>query len=120
MSSKVYTKLEEATLNDLKGKKVTIIGKTINLHLGAMVKTEGYSIWIENLDCWPNGYYLGEDKCKTVRITGKIIQKSDLPVFLYKEGDPIRSGIPVPEGTDLKKAKRRFLLRNADWEVIEE
>lgn len=120
-SAKLITKLDEESLNNLRGKKVTITGKTVNAKLGALLMTEdGSSIWINNLDEWPNGYYLGGEDCKTVTVTGRIISKNDLPVFIYKEGDPIKSGIPVPEGTDLKKAKRRFLLKNAKWEIIDE
>lgn len=120
-STRLINELDEKSLNNLLGKKVTITGKTVNAKLGALLILEdGSSIWINNLDKWPTGYYLGEENCKTVTVVGRIIQKKDLPVYIYKEGDPIKSGMPVPEGTDLEKAKRRFLLKNAKWEVIDE
>lgn len=120
-SAKVITNLDQESLTKLLGKKVTITGKTVDAKLGAKLYTEdGCSIWINDLDAWPYGYYLGNDSCKTVTVTGRIIQKNDLPVFIYKEGEPLRSGMPVPEGTDLEKAKRRFLLDNTKWKVIDE
>ena len=120
-SAKVITHLNQEFLTDNLGKKVTLRGKTVNNLEGARLILEGGgSIWMNNLDEWPEGYYLGEDSCKTVIVTGRIIQKNDRPVYIYKKGEPLRSGIPVPEGTDLEKARRRFLLDNAKWEVVEE
>lgn len=120
-TGKIITNLDEGELNKHLGKKVTIQGKTVNAKLGALLITEnGNSIWINNLKEWPEGYYLGDENCKTVIITGRIIQKNDLPVFIYKEGDPDRSGMPVPEGTDLEKAKQRFLIKKAKWKIIDE
>ena len=72
------------------------------------------AIWIDSLSSWPEGY-LGS----RVKATGIVIQKYDLPVFIQKEGEPVRTGIPVPEGTDLHSASRRYLLKNAKWSKID-
>jgi hypothetical protein len=43
--------------------------------------------------------------------------RHDLPVFVQKPGEPPRQGIPVPEGTDLHAASRRYVVRDATWSV---
>jgi hypothetical protein len=48
-----------------------------------------------------------------VRVQGVVTQRADLPVFIQKEGEPIMQGMPVPEGTDLDKARRRYVLERA-------
>lgn len=120
-SLKVVNTINDKDLNDLIEKKITITGTAINGKLGAMLITEDRtSIWIEGIDSWPAGYYLGGDNGKTLKVTGTLIEKYDLPVFIYKEDESPKSGIPVPEGTDLKEASRRYLLKNADWKIISE
>ena len=32
---------------------------------------------------------------------------------------PMLAGIPVPEGTDLREASKRFLLKDAKWTALE-
>ena len=119
-SSLEVNKLDTSKLKELLGKRITLFGKAVDAKLGAMLEMEdGTNIWID-LDAWPAGYYLGEDKNKTLKVTGTLSEKYDLPVFIEKEGEPIQSGIPVPEGTDLKKASHRYLLINAVWEIIKE
>jgi hypothetical protein len=56
---------------------------------------------------------------KRVRVTGEITIRSDLPVFVAKKGEPMRAGMPVPEGTDLKQASRRQVLKNIKWEIVD-
>jgi len=108
-------------LKDSLGKTITITGEAANAKLGALlIINDSTSIWIDEIDSWPKGYYLGEGKGRTLKVTGTLIEKYDLPVYIYKEGDPIRTGIPVPEGTDLRKASQRYLLKDAIWEVISE
>jgi hypothetical protein len=79
-----------------------------------MIETDdGNTHWVD-LDDWPSDV-LG----KRVRVTGEMSQRSDLPVFVHRKGDPIRSGMPVPEGTDVKKASQRQVLTNLKWEIVE-
>ena len=99
------------------GQSVTVEGTAINMKLGAIVSRDGAHIWIDGLWEWPSGYYLGGDEGKRVRVTGTVIQRHDLPVFVRKAGEPLIAGIPVPEGTNLYEASRRFLLKDAKWSL---
>lgn len=93
------------------GKSVRIWGTAADAKLGAMVLgPDGQSIWIDGMDSWPAGYYQGGDKGKRVCVEGKVIERKDLPVFIPKPGEPEMQGMPMPEGTDLNKASRRFLI----------
>ncbi len=76
-------------------------------------------IYIDGLDSWPDGFYLGGDNGKRVRVTGTIIKRSDLPVYIEDKNEPIKQGIPVPPGSDLKKMSQRFLLKDAKWVVLD-
>lgn len=108
--------INDSKLEDWMGKKITLKGRAVNFHEGAaIVVNDATIIWIDDLSSWPMGYYEGENDSKTVKVTGVLIEKYDRPVFIYKEGQPARSGIPVPEGTDLRKASHRYLLKNSKW-----
>jgi len=118
-TSSVVGTLNDEKISNLIGTKITIEGKAINAKLGALLTAkDGSSIWIDGLESWPAGFYLGEENGKILSVTGIVIEKYDLPVFIYKEGGPQKSGIPVPEGTDLKEASRRYLLKGAKWKVV--
>lgn len=114
--------LQEDNLKNFVGKRITIIGKTVNMKLGAvLVLDNGQRIWMKDMESWPNDYYFGLDdkKTKTVKVTGILIEKNDLPVFIPKKNDSIiQQGIQMPEETDLKEASKRFLLKNYKWEEI--
>ncbi len=103
------------------GKKVTLYGKAIDEKSGAALYCVGKAfcpaIYIDGLDTWPDGLYLGGDAGKSVIVTGTVIERDDLPVFIENKNEPAKQGIPVPPGTDLKKASHRFLLKDAKWEV---
>lgn len=112
-SSKIIDILSNENLHSLLGKEITIIGKASNVKLGAILNTRESSIWIDGRNSWSEKY------CnETLEVTGTVIEKYDLPVFIHKEGDPMRSGMPVPEGTNLREASRRYLLTNAKWKII--
>ena len=110
---------EKKMFSDYLGKSITLEGKALNAKMGALLKGDDFSIWINELAEWPQGYYRGGDEGKRVKVRGIVIEKYDLPVFIPKKGDLPRAGMPVPEGTDLKEASRRYLLENAEWEPIE-
>lgn len=101
------------------GKVVTVEGMSINQKVGAALWGEGETVFIDGLNSWPDGFYLGGEKGKRLCVTGTVIERHDLPVFIPRKGEPAKAGIPVPEGTDLHKASRRFLLQDAKWTVIE-
>jgi hypothetical protein len=96
------------------GQVVTIDGMAEDLKLGAVLIRPGDMVWVDGLDAWP-----GDLRGKHVQVTGKVIQRADLPVFVQQEGEPQMGGIPVRPGTDLEKARQRFLLAEARWQVVE-
>ena len=107
-------------LNTLIDKKVTLKGKTFNMKLGAcLVLENGKWIWMDGMDSWPEGYFKSENNTKNVVVTGILIERFDKPVFIQNDKNEYFSGIPVPEGTDLKKASHRYLVKDFEWKVIE-
>lgn len=92
------------------GQTVTVEGQAADAKLGALVEMESETIWIDGLDAWPS-----DVAWKRVQVTGTVIERHDLPVFVQREGEPEMAGIPVPPGTDLRAASRRFLLKDARW-----
>jgi hypothetical protein len=97
------------------GQVVTLDGVAENAKLGALLLIGGSrTLWIDKLDAWPPDVH-----GKRVSVTGKLIERADLPVFVHQDGEPEMAGIPVPPGTDVEKASRRLLLTEARWKVIE-
>jgi hypothetical protein len=101
------------------GKRITVLGEPRNLKLGAQLAGEGFGLWIKGLDSWPDEVIPSGHTGKRLSVTGVLVEDHSLPVFVHKEGEPIKSGMPVPEGTDLKKASHRFLLDQVTWEPAE-
>jgi len=100
------------------GRKVTLIGKAENDKLGAVLVLEsGQTIWMNKMNSWPNGYYT-EKESKSVQVTGVLIERYDLPVFVPSNDSIVKQGIPVPKGTDLKEASHRYLMKNYNWNEI--
>ena len=96
------------------GQPVTLEGFAEGRKLGAVLRGSGFEVWIDRLDEWPasaNG--------RKVRVTGILEERHDLPVHVQKTGEPPVAGIPVPEGTDLRQASRRYVVREAKWSLIE-
>ncbi len=91
-------------------KIVTISGIAYNARMGAIIDTPEGFIYSADFERWPEGYY-----GKKITATGILIKKYDLPVFIQKKGDPLRSGMPMPPGTNLKEASKRFLLKNIKY-----
>lgn len=98
--------------------KVTIEGTAVDAKLGAQLLGSGPEIWIDGLDAWPAGFYLGGRQGKLLYVTGIVIERSDLPVFVAKEGEIQKTGIPVNKESDLAQASKRFLLKDAHWEIV--
>ena len=107
------------SLPDSLGKKITLIGKAINAKLGAFLLLDnGSYVWIKNKDSWPSKFYNGNLSGVYVKVTGTLIEAFDKPVYIHNEGDLPRAGIPVPPGTDLKKASHRYLFEKYKYEII--
>jgi len=95
------------------GQQVTLEGIAESRKLGAALRGNDFDVWIDQLQDWPR-QYVGQ----RVRVTGVLDERHDLPVFIQKPGEPVAGGIPVPEGTDLHAASRRYIVRNAKWSLI--
>ena len=101
------------------GRTVTLEGRAANAKLGAILESDAGMVWIDGLDEWPEGFYPGHGKGKRLRVTGTVIKRDDLPVFVQEPGGPVKAGIPVRSKADLEKAKGRFLLTGAKWAVLD-
>jgi hypothetical protein len=102
-------------------------------HLGRCVRVEGYRTHrgkgdphlqvvprsIDVLFADPSGAGAwGKADGARVRVQGVVAERADLPVFIPKPGEEPIQGIPVPEGTDLEKARRRFVLEMVSVERL--
>jgi len=94
------------------GKEITVEGIAAEAKLGPMVISNTLSIWID-LPHWEANV-----SGKRVRVTGTVIERADLPVFILDPKEA-KAGIPVPKGTDLKEAAKRLMLSNVKWELID-
>lgn len=103
----------------LLGQTVTLEGTAADAKCGAMLVGETGMIWIDGLDGWPVGFYDGGTQGKRLRVTGTVIERDDLPVFVQKPGEAVPAGIAVHSEAELQKAKWRFLLKDARWTVVE-
>jgi len=92
---------------------VALEGIAESRKLGAALRGDGFDVWIDQLSEWPRDW-VG----RKVRVTGVLEERHDLPVFVQKPGEPAAAGIPVPEGTDLQQASRRYVIRDAKWSLI--
>ena len=95
--------------------RISVEGTARQAKTGPLVALDDGSIMWVDLDEWPD-----EVSGKRVIVSGITSTRSDLPVFIRKEGEPIRSGIPVPEGTDLTKASQRQVLTKVQFKLAEE
>lgn len=102
------------------GRLATLVGQPVALEgvaearkLGAALRGDDFDVWIDQLSDWPSNH-VG----KKVRVTGVLEQRHDLPVYIQRPGEPVAGGIPVPEGTDLREASRRYVVRDAKWSLI--
>ncbi|MCZ7645173.1 MAG: hypothetical protein M5U26_07795 [Planctomycetota bacterium] len=107
--------------SELVGKTVALEGKAVNAKLGALLQgeTETSMIWIDGHDSWPAGYSEGEGREKRVRVSGTVIRKDDVPVFVSKPGEAQPAGVPVESEADLEKAKWRYLIKDAQWKPLD-
>lgn len=93
------------------GQRITVEGKATSAKAGALL--DGY--WIGGTGWeWPREL-LG----KRIRLTGVVEELADLPVFVYKEGEPPKGGMPVPVGTDLDEARKRLVIAKPTWHVLD-
>jgi hypothetical protein len=95
------------------GERVTMKGEAGNAKLGALLG----ELWIADFQAWPD-----DVRGKRVRAVGTLIFRDDLPVFPrgnYAAGGPVPAGIGMPEGADLEKSRRRYLLEKVEWNRLD-
>ena len=116
-NSKIIENLKEENLKTLVGKKITIIGKTVNVKDGSILIVEDeINIWMDEMESWPDGFYNSEEDTKTLKVTGILIERNDLPVYIPDENTPIyQQAMPFSKGADLKKESHRYLLKDYKW-----
>ena len=96
------------------GQPVALEGVAEARKLGAAVRGNGVEVWLDRMNEWPAAV-----AGRKVRVTGILEERYDLPVYVQKAGEPPVAGIPVPEGTDLRQASRRYVVREPKWSLIE-
>lgn len=95
---------------------VRVEGLPENSKSGCALRGAQNSWWIDLGDgkhVWPEAV-----NGKRVRVMGLVVERSDLPVFVRVEGQPEQQGMPMPEGTVLDQARRRYVLERAHWQLL--
>ncbi len=97
------------------GKRITLIGIAENLKEGARLGGFERQIFIDDMESWPDELY-----GKKVTVTGTLIERHDLPVYIPEHENDYRCARPYPIGTDLHEAAQRYLLKDAKWMIVKE
>jgi hypothetical protein len=105
--------LHAGSLHGSVGQPVTLIGIAEPRKGGAALRGDDCCVWIDGSHDWPSGYV-----DQRVQVIGVLEERPDLPVFIPKPGERRPQGLPVPEGTDLRAASRRLVVRDATWSVL--
>ncbi len=107
--------------DDQIGNRITLTGMAINRKIGAFLSGDRFGIYVD-LDTkhWPSDLYHGGADGELVVVTGTVTQRSDLPVFVPEADAPSIQGIPVPKGTDLGEAAKRYILESVKWKRNED
>lgn len=97
------------------GETVTLVGIAEARKGGAVLRGDTFYVWLKGVDFWPESLVK-----KRVEVRGRLSEDHALPVFVH---DPratlVPQGVPVPEGTDLRKASRRLIVEHATWRSVE-
>ena len=99
------------------GQRVTVHGKALNHKLGAYLEGDEYGIYVDLPDThWPSELYFGKGDGEQVTVTGTVVERNDVPVFIPNPNKPLVQGVPVPEGTDLEGASKRYVLESVEYQ----
>ena len=63
------------------GRSLTVEGRAVNAKLGAQLVGDGFTVWIQGLSTWPEGYWSMGQPGKKLRVTGILVEDHALPVF---------------------------------------
>ena len=97
---------------------VWVDGAALETKAGPIILVSGgLPLFIDGMTYWPPDFYEGGTKGKRVVARGQIVERFDLPVYEAIPGEEPRAGIPVPPGTDMRQASRRFLMVFAEWDL---
>ncbi len=107
-----------SVLSEQVGHTVTFEGRPQNRKNGVALVGEGAEVWLLDDSVLPEGTFDAGHTGPLMRFTGILDEDQGLPVFIDstsdQEGEGLAvQGIPVPPGTDLSEAGRRFVLRQA-------
>lgn len=97
------------------GRQVTLIGVAEPRKIGAALRGDDFYVWIDGLHDWTQQF-----SGRRVQVVGILEVRHDLPVFVAdtpEERGRVQ-GIPVPSGTDVHAASRRYVVRDATWSVL--
>lgn len=114
----------ERDFNSLLGKRITVEGIAENTKHGAVVVTKSnVSIWIDKLESWPSEYYSsGDEKGKTISVTGIITKTNDIPIYTgkstYTSIKKEKPYIVVATDATTLSGNKRYLFKNASWHLI--
>ncbi|MDP1660481.1 MAG: hypothetical protein Q8L55_01075 [Phycisphaerales bacterium] len=97
------------------GRTVTVEGKAENRKVGSCVEGAGKSWWVYQVET----HWSQSVRGRRVRVTGVVRERSDLPVFIPKEGAWEQAGIPLPPGSDLEAARKRLVIADATWQLLD-
>jgi hypothetical protein len=115
-------------------KRVTVEGWPAQAKLGPILtadqSADGSWIWMDGKEVWSSECFIEPGKAKRVRVTGCVIKRDDLPVYIAVRGTwppraieggtfPFRDGIAVYSNEEFEQQKWRFLLTDATWTVLE-
>ena len=58
---------------------------------------------------------------QTIKVSG-VMEVDRLPMFILADDHegPVRSGIPMPSGTNLEEESRYYVIKNPKWEIVPE
>jgi hypothetical protein len=87
-------------------------------------KANGPSVLIGDVAYLFRGDYQnfeGDDIGKKIRVTGAM-EEGRLAMFILSPDHEgvVRSGIPMPPGTDIEKESRYYFIKNPKWEIVSE
>lgn len=70
-------------------------------------------VWFDKPPTWPK---YGDG---VVVVTGTLAERNDVPTFPLNLVEPFASGLPVPPGYDAAEIRRRYVLTDAQGEMVE-
>lgn len=80
---------------------------------GITVVGSGFEVWLLDEGLVPDDVFGDDATGPLMRFSGTLDEDQGLPVFIEEDSDLAVQGIPMPLGTDLEKARHRFVLRDA-------